>query len=103
MLSKALVWLRTTSTGDRSELNLGHRRASAPWDRISAQGAADCNGVNGVCFLRAARDRAAGAHLVIVNHALLMSDLTAGRALIPDYDNAEGGHHDTRFCYLAER
>lgn len=24
-------------------------------------------------------------------------------ALIPHYDNAEGGHHDTRFCYLGER
>ncbi len=24
-------------------------------------------------------------------------------ALIPHYDNAEGGTHDTRFCYLGER
>jgi hypothetical protein len=23
--------------------------------------------------------------------------------IIPHYDNAEGGHHDTRFCYLGER
>lgn len=23
-------------------------------------------------------------------------------AIIPHYDNAEGGHHDTRFCYLGE-
>ena len=23
--------------------------------------------------------------------------------LIPHYDNTEGGHHDTRFCYLGER
>ncbi|MEN3306636.1 MAG: hypothetical protein V7603_2838 [Micromonosporaceae bacterium] len=23
--------------------------------------------------------------------------------VIPHYDNAEGGHHDTRFCYLGER
>ena len=35
-------------------------------------------------------------------------DLTAGIlgpdvALIPHYDNAEGGNHDTRFCYLGER
>ena len=86
MLSKALVWLRSTATGDRSELNLAHRNAAAPWDRLSAQGAQDCTGVSGVCFLRAARDRAASAHLVVVNHALLMSDLMAGRALIPDYD-----------------
>ena len=86
LLSKTLVWLRTTESGDRSELNLSNRRAAAPWDRVSAQGAVDCSGVNGVCFLRSARDRAAAAHLVIVNHALLMADLTAGRALIPDHD-----------------
>jgi hypothetical protein len=30
---------------------------------------------------------------------------TAGirAAVIPHYNNAEGGHHDTRFCYLGER
>ena len=86
LLAKVQVWLRSTAAGDRSELNLGRRTAAMPWDRLSAQGARECAGVNGVCFLRAARDRAAAAHLVIVNHALLMSDLTAGRALIPDYD-----------------
>jgi hypothetical protein len=24
-------------------------------------------------------------------------------AVIPHYNNTEGGHHDTRFCYLGER
>ena len=86
MLAKALTWLGDTSTGDRSELNLGGRGAFASWDRLSAQGAADCQGVSGVCFLRAARERAAAAHVVVVNHALLIADLAAGRALIPDYD-----------------
>ena len=86
MLAKALTWLGSTSTGDRSELNLGGRGAFASWDRLSAQGAADCQGVSGVCFLRAARERAAAAHIVVVNHALLIADLAAGRALIPDYD-----------------
>ena len=86
MLSKALVWLRATATGDRSELNLGSRKVAAPWDRLSAQGAPDCTGLNGVCFLRSARERAAAAHVVVVNHALLVSDLVAGRALIPDYE-----------------
>ena len=85
-LAKALTWLGSTSTGDRSELNLGGRGAFASWDRLSAQGAADCQGVGGVCFLRAARERAAAAHIVVVNHALLIADLAAGRALIPDYD-----------------
>ena len=86
LLSKVLVWLRSTTTGDKAELNLAGRNASASWDRLSAQGASEWAGENGVSFLRAARERAAAAHLVIVNHALLMSDLIAGRALIPDYD-----------------
>lgn len=86
LLSKVLVWLHSTNTGDRSELNLGNRGTAKPWDHLSAQGAQDCTGISGVCFLRAARDKAASAHLVVVNHALLMSDLMTGRALIPDHD-----------------
>ncbi len=34
----------------------------------------------------------------------LVADLTGLPAIVvPHYDNAEGGHHDTRFCYLGER
>jgi cyanophycinase-like exopeptidase len=33
----------------------------------------------------------------------LMSVLGLKVAVIPHYDNAEGGTHDTRFCYLGER
>jgi predicted DnaQ family exonuclease/DinG family helicase len=86
ILSKLLVWLRTTRTGDRSELNLGRRDVAAPWDRLSAQGASDCNGVSGTCFLRAARERAGSSHLVIVNHALLMADLATDNSILPEHD-----------------
>jgi DNA polymerase-3 subunit epsilon/ATP-dependent DNA helicase DinG len=86
MLAKTLRWLQTTETGDRSELNLGHRSASAPWERLSAQGAVDCVSSGGPCFLRAARERAAASHIVIVNHALLLSDLAMGGSVIPEYD-----------------
>ena len=86
ILSKILVWLQSTETGDRNQLNLGSRNASLPWNRLSAQGAQECIGVSGVCFLRAARDQASASHLVIVNHALLMSDIGSSRSLLPDYD-----------------
>ena len=86
LLAKVMVWMRETTTGDRSELNLGHRSAAAPWDRLSSQGAVECLGLGGPCFLRAARERAAASHLVIVNHALLLSDVMAEGSLIPDYD-----------------
>ncbi|MEZ5205370.1 MAG: hypothetical protein R2701_13615, partial [Acidimicrobiales bacterium] len=33
----------------------------------------------------------------------LLAELEISAAVIPHYDNAEGGHHDTRFCYLGER
>jgi hypothetical protein len=32
----------------------------------------------------------------------LLSDYGLSVALIPHFDNAEGGNHDTRFCYLGE-
>ena len=86
LLAKTMVWLPTTATGDRTELNLGHRSSAAPWERLSAQGAIDCQATRGPCFLRAAREKAAESHLVIVNHALLLSDLTSGGTLIPPYD-----------------
>ena len=86
LLAKSMVWLRDTETGDRSELNLSNRRAAQPWDRLSADGAPGCTGVDGVCFLQAARRKAAASHLIVVNHALLMSDINAGGTLIPDYD-----------------
>ena len=33
----------------------------------------------------------------------LLTGLGIDAVVIPHYDNAEGGHHDTRFCYLGER
>ncbi len=33
----------------------------------------------------------------------LLGPLGISAAVIPHYDNAEGGNHDTRFCYLGER
>jgi cyanophycinase-like exopeptidase len=33
----------------------------------------------------------------------LLAVLSLPAAVIPHYDNAEGGTHDTRFCYLGER
>ncbi|MFM7870788.1 MAG: hypothetical protein ACKPBG_03800, partial [Actinomycetota bacterium] len=33
----------------------------------------------------------------------VLAEIDVNAAVIPHYDNAEGGHHDTRFCYLGER
>lgn len=85
LLSGILVWLDRTSTGDKSELNVG-RRSLSNWNRLSAQGALDCRGQDRICFLRSSRARAEASHIVVVNHALLLTDLVAGGTVIPDYD-----------------
>lgn len=33
----------------------------------------------------------------------VLSAIGVDAAVIPHYNNAEGGHHDTRFCYMGER
>ena len=83
---KLLLWLQETETGDRAELSLGGPE-NALWDRLSAQGSTECPvSGGGPCCLQAARERASAAHLVVVNHALLLSDLQRGGGLLPDYD-----------------
>jgi hypothetical protein len=44
-----------------------------------------------------------GADPVWVDGLDLLGELGPDLAIIPHYDNAEGGTHDTRFCYLGER
>ena len=85
-LAKTLAWLRETRTGDRAELRLSGAEL-ASWDRMSASGFAMCSGAReGACFYRHAREEAASAHLLIVNHSLLLSNLQVGGSLLPDYD-----------------
>jgi hypothetical protein len=33
----------------------------------------------------------------------VLSELDIDAVVVPHYNNAEGGHHDTRFCYMGER
>ena len=85
-MAKTLAWLRETRTGDRAELRLSGAEL-ASWDRMSASGFAVCNGAReGACFYRHAREEAASAHLLVVNHSLLLSNLQVGGSLLPDYD-----------------
>ena len=88
LLSKTAVWLQDTVTGDRGEINLAGRDAFT-WNRISAGEKGWCPGLRdgGPCFLRGAREKAEQAHIVVVNHALLLSDLMHGGSLIPDYSH----------------
>ncbi|HEX7082676.1 MAG TPA: ATP-dependent DNA helicase [Gaiellaceae bacterium] len=80
-------WLDETGTGDRAELDV--EPSEALWAELSV-GADRCGGRRcpfvGACFSEAARERAAEADLVIVNHALYFAHLAAGGGVLPEHD-----------------
>jgi len=88
-LAKILVWLPTTQTGDRAELML-LRSESAVWAHLRAS-SDTCLGDlcpfrrDGRCLYWRARERAERAHLVVVNHALLLTDLMLENHVLPEY------------------
>ncbi len=92
LLAKILVWLPSTLTGEDEELALYSKTERALWAQISAE-YPGCNPdrcaayAQGQCFFYRARRRAEGAHLVIVNHALLLSDVAAGSRVLPPYNH----------------
>jgi len=87
LLAKTLVWMEETESGDRAEVQLRGREISL-WDRLSAAAFSTCPGMReGGCFYRHARERAAASQLVVVNHALLLSDALVGGSLLPEYDH----------------
>jgi DNA polymerase-3 subunit epsilon/ATP-dependent DNA helicase DinG len=87
LLSKCLVWLKDSMTGDRGEITLGPKDGGV-WERISAGDKGICPGLReGACFLKYAREKADNAQIVVVNHSLLLSDMTRGGSLIPEYQH----------------
>ena len=95
LLAKVLVWLPTTTTGDVSELFLANATERALWQRLCSD-AATCTpercgeqaGQGNVQdFFYHARRQAEQAHLLIVNHALLVADLKAEGRVLPPYSH----------------
>ena len=84
-LGKLTTWLQDTPSGDRADLRMA-RPDNNVWGRLNAEGKLLCPAGEGACFLRAARERAESASVIIVNHSLLLADLARGGGLIPDYD-----------------
>lgn len=91
MLGKILVWLLETQTGDRSEININGPAEREIWQRLSAEDDActveRCVGkMGGSCPFYRMRQAAQSAHLLIVNHALLLADIATGNKVLPEFE-----------------
>ena len=103
VLAKVLVWLLETETGDVSELFLPVAAERMIWTRLCSDpatcseercGATGARG-NFADFFLLARHAAETAHLLVVNHALLLADIAAGNRLLPPYAHVviDEAHH----------
>ena len=100
LAAKVLLWLRQTESGDRGELALDEHESVRWYTHLGAD-AQHCTGKTckdnraGRCFLSRARRRAEGAHLLVVNHALLLADQALESKVLPEYADLviDEAHH----------
>ena len=100
VLAKVLVWQMQNELGDRNELNLNGNPEREVWLKISAEDDACTTDTcikrtSGACPFHRAKSAAQTAHLLIVNHALLLSDVATGSKVLPEYSYliVDEAHH----------
>lgn len=100
VLGKVLVWLLESHTGDRTEINLNGNVERMVWSRLSAEDEG-CRlevclkRTGGRCPFYRAKLAAENAHLLVVNHALLLADTATGNRVLPPFDYlvVDEAHH----------
>ncbi len=100
VLAKVLVWQLNNTSGDRSELNLTGPTEREVWNRMSAEDDActteTCiKRMGGACPFHRVKTASQSAHVLVVNHALLLSDVATGSKVLPEYSHLiiDEGHH----------
>lgn len=100
LLGKLLVWLPDSTTGDVAEITLSGPGERGAWGRMSAEDEACTTAMcsvrmAGICPFYRSRRTAEAAHVVIVNHALLLADVASGNQVLPEYKRLviDEGHH----------
>jgi DNA polymerase-3 subunit epsilon/ATP-dependent DNA helicase DinG len=87
LLAKVAIWLPNTVTGDRQELFMPGQQEQAMWGQLNAN-AEICppdRCARQGCFFARARHAAETAHIIVVNHALLLADISVNNRAIPEY------------------
>ncbi len=89
--AKVLIWLLESQSGDRNEINLRGPAEMGAWQHLSAEDEGctleRCQvQMRGACPFYVARHNAEAAHVLIVNHALLLADVATGSHVLPRYN-----------------
>ncbi len=86
---RLLAWVRVTKTGDKAELHLFGKDQEL-WSKLEADRESclgnQCSRYLKGCFSTKAKRLAESAHLLIVNHSLVFSDIKAENKVLPSYN-----------------
>jgi ATP-dependent DNA helicase DinG len=85
--ARLLIWLPQSQTGDVAEMTLRSLGERLAWARLNAEndGCTFDKCLEEGCPLHTARRRAELAHILIVNHALLLADVASDNRVLPEY------------------
>ena len=100
LLAKILIWQLETTSGDGDDLFIPNPTERASWRQLSAEHEGcdpeRCHHFHqSTCYFYNARQAAEAAHLVIVNHALLLADIAVQNRVLPEYKHLiiDEAHH----------
>lgn len=90
VLAKVLVWQLADHSGDRTAINLNGNNERDVWRRLSAEDdgctTETCiKRTGGACPFQQAKNSSQSAHILVVNHALLLADVAAEGKVLPEY------------------
>ena len=97
MYARILLWLPHTDTGDVAELVVRTPGERMAWGRMNGENAV-CNNETCAkerCPRYIAQMRAEQAHIIIVNHSLLLADVSSGNHILPPFKDLvlDEAHH----------
>ncbi|HSG17171.1 MAG TPA: exonuclease domain-containing protein, partial [Anaerolineae bacterium] len=97
LYARILAWLPGSQSGDVAQITQRTPAERLLWDRLNAENdgcTADKCAQEG-CPLHFARRRAEQAHILVVNHALLLADVASENRVLPEYVDliADEAHH----------
>lgn len=97
LYARLLIWLPSSESGDAAGISLRTPGERLAWDRLNAENEA-CTPERCAqegCPLHFARRKAELAHILVVNHALLLADVASENRVLPEYVDliADEAHH----------
>ncbi len=97
LYARILLWLPHSQTGDVGEIALRTPGERLAWAKMNGENPTCTSDVCAAenCPLHNARRRADLAHLVVVNHSLLLADLRSDGLVLPEYQDLiiDEAHH----------